>query len=102
MLTAVDYTVKLEGGDPTPLFVIYPDEEALADILSKHVALCGATCNPSLCQSFLVRGKIVSQDVDDIKSALVEAFVAVNPGSKQNDYDVVLSSINDELNDADG
>ena len=102
MLTAVDYTVKLEGADPDPLFVITPDEKTLADTLSQHETLCGTTCNPSLCQSFIMLGKILSQDVDDIKSVLAEAYTAANPGTKQDDYEVVISSINDELTDNKG
>lgn len=44
----------------------------------------------------------MSEEMDDIKTALIEAFVAANPGSNQDDYEVVISSINDELTDAEG
>ena len=98
-MTALDYTVTVEGADPNPMFVATPDESDLIRSLSQHAEVCGATCNPSLCQSFMLMGRIQSQDVDDIKRALVDAYVAANPGSGPDDYDLVINRINDELVD---
>ena len=99
LLTAVDYTVTIEGADPNPLFIATPDENELARSLSPQAELCVAACNPSLCQSFMLMGGILSEDVDDIRSALIEAYVVANPGSDSEDYEVVFTHINDELVD---
>ena len=98
-MTAVDYTVSVEGADPHPMFVATADDSDLISSLSQYVEVCGATCNPSLCQSFMLMGRIQSQDVDDIKTALVDAYVVANPGTGPDDYELVINRINDDLID---
>ncbi len=98
----MDYTVTLEGADPDALFASTPDEEHLASALAPYAQLCGTKCNPSLCQTITILGRIQSDDVDNIVAVLIDAFLLANPTSSEDDFELVISSIDDDFMHVDG
>ncbi len=101
-LTAIDYQLTIEGADPDPLFVTQPDDSVLSNAFTDIAPLCNNGCKASLCQTIVLRGKILGQDLVDIQTAIAEAYIAANPGMAADDFEIIIRSINNDLRTGDG
>ncbi len=101
-LTAIDYQFTIEGSDPDPLFVTEPDESALSKAFIDIAPICNSGCKASLCQTIVLRGKILGQDLVDIQTAIAEAYIAANPGMATDDFEIIIKSINNDLRTEEG
>ncbi|XP_064606597.1 uncharacterized protein LOC135471336 [Liolophura sinensis] len=91
-VTAVLYTVSVNGEEPQGLFVEAPAPETIDSHLKNQTGAGLCNCTPSLSHNLTVAGNLSDKDKGALEEALKDAFVAANPGLKKDDLDVQITN----------
>ena len=96
--------MSIQDLDPNPLFVDFPDDNDIADVLDDlDLESCvGDTCSPGRCNSMTLMGELEMSERADVAGAVKEAYSEANPGLSAADFDVDVIGVAGGLSDEDG
>ena len=99
----MDYAVDLDDQNPNDFFVQEPSEDiVVAALTDEGLSACVLACQPQLCDVFYLEGTVDRTEHQTISDAVVEAYVAANPGVNPENLYVSAFPKNTTLQDKDG
>ncbi|CAD5125205.1 DgyrCDS13446 [Dimorphilus gyrociliatus] len=102
-ITPISDQVTLDSMPPHPLLIKEPTPQEIDDELKKrsnNVEVCHGVCKPKICRFMNVK-KTESNNIEDVKLAIQEAYVEANPGMEKSDFEVEITQVQ-ELLDSNG
>jgi hypothetical protein len=99
----VDYSVDVENQAPNNFFVQEPTDDVLvAALADEGLDACVTDCAPQRCSSFHLSGFLQDSELPQVKKAIIEAYVAANPGVEASSLSVNITNVDNSLQDSTG